>query len=348
MRFSEAFDITRDEGDDWFDPHLTIDTPLFIDPVQLLDYGPAWEHAHAELVQHFVRCYALVGKSTTKNSNSAQIARRLLAFPEPWEFGLGYTEGSTSGSGSGHGFATSIMDGIVVAIAAGLDDLEHIEEIGILNERFGADRISDATCNVLKARFVVYTQHVAKRHNIALGKHKLRHVRRDLERDRWIDAEVEVPTNPETDKPMLLVPERFLNDLPALNADAWFDSSMNDDVRADLNLKIGQHASKKTIVATARKRPERVREWARQQSSRPDLFGYNFQDDPKGVVKFDGPPVAFALAHPLVGLPKPKNEEELSELVAHILDRFKHFVEQQGGWEMLWNSNGSEKPESAA
>lgn len=36
MRFSEAFDIVRTHVDDWFDPNLSIDTPLFVDPIMLL------------------------------------------------------------------------------------------------------------------------------------------------------------------------------------------------------------------------------------------------------------------------------------------------------------------------
>ncbi|MEE3127543.1 MAG: hypothetical protein VX494_10055 [Actinomycetota bacterium] len=348
MRFSEAFQIQRTPSDDWFDPHLTIDTPLFLDPIQLLDYGVHWKRAHQRLVQHFTRCYSLVARATNRTSNSAMLAKRLLTFPEPYEFGLGYTAHGTAGSGSGSGFAESIMDGIAVSIAAGLDEPEHIEEIGILNEGFGADRISDAACNVLKADFIEYTQSVARRHNVSLDLHKVRHANRDLKNDRWVDGEVELPTNPETGRPLILLPRRFLNDLPVLNADDWFESTLNADIRTDMNVKVGQHVAKKTLVKIARQNPDRVREWARQQSSRPDLFGYDFDGDPKGVVQFDGAPVAFAAAHPLALLTPPANQTELSDLVKQVLGQFQHYIEQEGGWSLLWNSDGSEKPESAA
>ncbi len=348
MRFSEAFDITRGPEDDWFDPHLTIDTPLFLDPIQLLNYGTKWKKAHGELVQHFARCYQLVAKSTGPTSNSAMVAKRLLSFPEPWEFGLGYTQVGTAGAGSGTGFATKIMDGIAVAIAAGLEEPEHIEEIGILNERFGADRISDAACNVLKAHFIEYTQTIARRHGIPMATHKLRHIGRDHKQDRWVDGEVEVPTNPETGKALLLLPEHFLNNLPVLNADDWFDSAINTDIRTDMNVAIGKKVSKATLVRIARQHPERVRQWAQEQSSRPDLAGYDFTEDRLGVARFDGPPVKFAVSHPLTDISTPKDQRQLSDLVAHILNQYKHYIEQQGGWAMLWNTDGSEKPESAA
>lgn len=348
VRFSQAFGITRGPADDWFDPHLTVDTPLFVDPVLLLDAGPKWRTAHQELVEHFSRCYALVAKATSPNSNSAMVTRSLLTFPEPSEFGLGYTQGGTSGSGSGNKFAASIVDGIAVAIAAGLKNIEHIEEIGILNEGFGSDRISDAVCNVLKSRFIEYTQGVAQRHNIPLKQHRLRHIFHDSANNRWIDGPVLVPTNPVTGKPILLLPGQLLNDLPLLNANNWLDSSLNSDLRTALNVRVGQKVAKRTIVALARKHPQRVRDWAKSQSSRPDLFGYDFDEDPLGVVHFDGPPIAFAVHHPLTSVSNPQNQQELSTLIEQVLNQYKHFVEQQGGWSMLWNTDGTEKPESAA
>ena len=112
MRFSEAFGIERSEADDWFDPHLTIDTKLFIDPLLLLEAGGEWAQAHNELIAHFVHCYGLVARATSTTSVSAQAARRLLTFPEPFELGLGYTAEGTRGSGAGDRFAARMADGI--------------------------------------------------------------------------------------------------------------------------------------------------------------------------------------------------------------------------------------------
>ena len=116
--------------------------------------GVTWSKAHDLLVAHFAHCYRLVARARGQQSLSAQAAHRLLTFPEPYEFGLGYTAASTRGSGGGSRQALTIADGIAVAVAAGLDEPDHIEEIGILNEGFGADRISDAALNVLKPLFI--------------------------------------------------------------------------------------------------------------------------------------------------------------------------------------------------
>ena len=346
MRFSEAFEIA-DEEHDWFDPDLTVDTKLFVDPFLMLRAGSEWRQAHADLVAHFAHCYHLVAKAHGQQSLSAKQAHLLLTFPEPHEFCLGYTAASTRGSGGGAGRATAIADGIAVAVAAGLRQPEHIEEIGILNERFGADSISDATLNILKAHFIRYTQTVAADLGLPTKQHRVRNASVDLLHSRWTTEVVDLPTNPATGGPVLLVPKHLLRELPTLNAEDWFQSDLNDELRTNLNVTIGRTLPKARIVAEARKNPEAVRRWAREQRSRPDLFGYDFADDPLGVVSYDKA-ADYAAAHPLALQAHPVTQQELSALIAEVLKRFRDFVEHGGGWSLLWNSNGSEKPEEAA
>lgn len=348
LRFSEQFGIKRSHADDWFDPHLTVDTKLFIDPLLLLLAGDPWAAGHDRLITHFVRCYELVAKATGSGSTSGMMARRLLTFPEPAELCLGYTAVGSKGSGSGSAFAQRMADGIAVAIARGLARPEHIEEIGILNEGIGADRISDAVGNVLKADFISYTQEVCARHGIETASHRVRNTRVFPDEGRWLTEPVLLPTNLENGKPIILVPEILLNDLPTLNADEWFESNLNEDIRNQFNLKVGERVRKADIVRIAREHPDRVRTWARQQTSRKDLHGYDFSDDPRGVVQWDKLPVAYAEAHPLNLLSEPKDKVELRALIGQMLEQFRHFIEDQRGWSLLWNSDGREKPEEAA
>ncbi|MFJ2838762.1 hypothetical protein ACIO52_25715 [Nocardia sp. NPDC087230] len=60
MRFSEHYGIQRTDQDDWFDPHLTIDTKLFIDPLLMLEADGEWAEAQGELSDHFVYCANVV------------------------------------------------------------------------------------------------------------------------------------------------------------------------------------------------------------------------------------------------------------------------------------------------
>lgn len=348
MRFSAAFDVTRGPEDDWFDVHLGVDTKLFVDPLLLsLEGEGEWADAHAELIAHFAHCFGLVARATSPASVSGKAVRRLLTFPEPSEFCLGYTAAGTRGSGSGSQYASTIADGIAVAIAAGLDHPEHIEEVGILNVGIGADRISDAVLNVLKHRFVRYTQIVAKRHGIPMESHRLGHASCHLNVGRWLDEKVLLPTNPRTKGPILLCPERFLARLPELNALNWFYDNQNEDVRQQVNIEVGQKVRKEKIVEVARRHPDRVRRWANEQTTRPDLFGYDFGSDPAGVVQWDGPPTEFASDNPITELKAVETVDDLRRLVELMLSRFKLFIEQQRGWSLLWTGL-EEKPEEAA
>jgi len=348
MRFSEAFGLKLTKSDDWFDPHLGIDTKLFVDPIFLFTETSAqWKGAHDELVDHFAHCFTLIAGGGSKSSPQAKMAQRLLVFPEPVEFGLGYTEDSTRGAGSGGRFAQTMVDGIAVAISRGILRPKHIEEVGILTEGIGADRISDATCNVLKHRFIKYTQRVAARHGIPMASHVVVNSSCIAAQGRWLSQAVDLPTNPLTGKAVLLVPRRFLNTLPVLNANDWFDSSLNSDLRQQLNVNVGQRVSKRKIVELARQHPDRIRTWADEQESRPDLKGYDFDADRRGLINWDRAGREFAAANPLTTISQVTNQEELRGLLQSVLELFKRFVEQQGGWRLLWNDDGSEKPEEA-
>lgn len=350
MKFSAYFGITRGRSDDWFDPDLAVDTRLFLDPFLLLDEQSdkhsRWAPAHDHLIEHFARCYDLLAKGASAGTLSEKVVRGLLSFPEPSELCLGYTASGTSGSGSGARNASLIIGSIVTAIAAGLDRPEHIEEIGILNEGIGADRISDAACNVLKPVIVEYTKEVARRHKLPTSKVRVRHSRCSIATGRWIDEDHELIENPFTGRAVLLVPQRFLNKLPVLNADDWFDSTLNADLRRDLNVHVGQRVPKREIVRLARKHPDRIRRWADELREAGDVSGYDFAQDPLGVVRWQEAGEGFAEDHPFA-VPV-RTPAELETFVQTLLDLYRLFIEEQGGWKLLWNDDKTEKPEEAA
>ncbi len=157
---------------------------------------------------------------------------------------------------------------------------------------------------------------------------------------------MELPTNLTSGSPVILVPEFLLDNLPTLNAEDWFDSHFNEDIRHPMNLPVGQAVRKADIVSWARQHPERVRNWAREQTSRKDLVGYDFGADPLGVVQWDRAPSVFAVEHPLPDRAV-STHEDLVELMGQVGEQFRHFIEQQRGWSLLWNDDGTDKPETA-
>jgi len=348
MYFSSQFGIACDDLDDWFDPILNTDTKLFVDPFLIFqDNDASWAGAHGRLISHFNTCFRLIAEGSRKSfSVPYQKALALLRFPEPREFCLGYTESGTRGAGGGPGYARLIAAAMQDAIDRGLQDLRHFEELGVVNEGIGPDRISDLTCNVLRGDFIRYTAAICERHDVPTRQVRVGGASFDTSRLAWRSESVQLPWNPFTGRPILLVPTRFLRELPTLNADDWWENYEAEQLRNDLNYEVMGKVNKKTIVAAARLNPDSVRTWTTEKEA-AQATSYDFARDPRGVWQWERAADEYVRGAPLA-IPAPNDGTQFVEVVSTVLDAFKHFVEQGGGWKLLWNDDGSEKPEEAA
>lgn len=349
MLASKSFQIKRTKQDDWFDPILNTDTDLFLDPFLVFkERGGFWSEAHSRIIKHFDRAFLLIAEGNA-NTKSLQYrkALALLIFREPRELCLGYTAKGTAGAGSGIGYAKTIAHAIADAIKRGLKHPKHFEELGVLNEGIGPDRISDITCTILKEQLVRYTQGIAQQHGLPLSPHRLYGGSFDERRLRWETPSVELPTNPFTKGPLLFVPQRFLRELPVINAADWWEYYEGEQLRQDMNYEIMGHVDKATIVAVARRHPRMVRKWtALKETQKPSA--YDFDRDPKGVWKWNIAADEFAQNNPILISP-PDNKDGFQAIIEKVLDRYELFVEEQGGWDLLWKVKGTEeKPEQAA
>ena len=83
MQFSERYGIVRTEADQLFDPILTTDTPLFIDPFLVYAFeSDAFAGSHAEVLGFFNHVFRLIAESGC-NRASALYRKALsdLLFP---------------------------------------------------------------------------------------------------------------------------------------------------------------------------------------------------------------------------------------------------------------------------
>lgn len=346
--FSEFFNLSPADEDDWFDPILGADTRLFIDPFLIFrEQGPEWAGAHDELIAYFNIVFHMVGNTMERERAPERLkALELLRFPEPREFCLGYTDQGTEGAGGGRGYARLICEGMELAIRRGLERISHFESLGVLNEGIGPDRISDLVCNVLVERFIQYTAAVANRHDLPTAPHRMDRGQFDVTGLRWNPVEVTLPTNPSSGLPVLLTPRRFLRSLNKLEAHDFWASGEAAQLRADLNFDIATKVAKKEIVALARRDPHAVEAWTRRRES-ADVEPYDLGSDPLGVHSWLRHARNFAADTP-IALTEPTVDDEFIELIDMLVADFKHFVEQRGGWRLLFNDGGDEKDEEAA
>jgi hypothetical protein len=351
LLFSEHFPIGRiTSHDSWFDPILDHDTKLFIDPFLIFSNPrPPFEGAHAKIIRFFDAAFHLAAQTTGRGGVRYRKLRQMLLFPEASELCLGYTAASTSGSGSGYGFSQVIAEGIFESIAAGIVRVEHFEEIGLLHEGIGCDRISDITANILKGELAEYTRQVCARHRVATERQLLRNGRFDFGALRWENTDRLVPRNPMSGRPLLLVPYQFLRTLPTINPDDFWDylwSNENERMRDDFGFEVKSKVRKHDIIRIARENRFLVQQYLEELEERGGKC-YDLGSDPQGLYQWDRAAFLYVRSHPQ-RLPTPRSRNQFLSILRTIVEQFKHFVEEEGGWRLLWNDTGTPKPEGAA
>jgi len=350
MKFSDQFGVTRDERDDWFDTILSVDTLLFLDPFLL--YANEQAHfvgSHKQVVAFFNAAFKLIARSGgNPKSLPWKKAEAMLRLPEVEELCLGYTGAGTGGAGAGKGFAKVMAGALWEAVQAGVEEITHFEEVGILQEGIGADRISDATANILRSRLAGYTTEICERHKVPTKVVRYLRGSYDVEEERWVPLEAQLPINPFNNKPILLVPRQYLRELPTINAEDFWEycfSNENEFIRNEFNYDIGRRVSKKEIVKLARQHPELRRQYLESVEERPPE-PYNLTRDPQGLVSWYDKTAEYVAGHPLALLIE--TEADFIAAVDRMVHSYRSFVEDNRGWNLLWNENGTPRRESAA
>jgi hypothetical protein len=349
VKFSEHFRITRTASDDWFDPVLTLDTKLFVDPflIYAQPFGP-FVNAHAKVIAYFNHVFQLIAASRGAPGNSSWLrATNLLIFPEVSELCLGYTTADVRGAGAAHGFATIIAEAMWEAVQAGIIELRHFEEVGLLREGLGADRISDMTANVLRAELVEYTQEIATRHRIPTVERHISRLHFSEEFSRWLPDNVRLPINPSTREPVLLVPERFLRDLPTISGEPFWDYCFdhhNEVLRAEFGEDVSRNVDKRSIVNTAQRHPDFRKEFV-ESTERSKPAPYDLKRDVRGRFVWYDATLAHCRAYPL--RLSFQTAAEFRAFVGELVLAYQKYIEDNSGWRLLWNDNGKPKSEEA-
>lgn len=345
MKLSHEFDPIATE--DCFDPILVADTELFVDPFSVFDETEGvFANSFDKIITFFNEAFKLAAQTPERSGVLYGKLESMMTFPEVNEIGLGYSA-SNDGSGASKWFRDQIIESLYRSIERGMDGYRHFEEIGIFEKGIGCDRISDITCNILKEEIISYTQTMCAKLNIPMVKIKMRHIRFDFKHLRWVDGIVELPYNQYKKRGILLIPERFLNDLPTINPDGFKDyiwCCKNATLRNDLNYSIKSDIDKEAIMDIARRCPE----WVKEFEEYKELQGfqpYDLKKDRKGVYGWANRDLlAHVEAHPFSF----SDADTFSECIFKICESFKNFVETEKGYTLLWNDDSKKpKPEAA-
>jgi hypothetical protein len=350
MRFSETFKLSRDSSMKWFDPILTIDTKLFIDPFLLYQNEDGFFNgSHAEVIEFFNDVFFLISRTGgDQNHLFWKRAKSLLVFPEVQELCLGFASGSTKGAGSGTGFSKVIAEALWEAVEAGIKQFSHFEEVGILREGIGADRISDITANLLRYRFAAYTLDICKHYGIKSYPFIYNHGKYNHQYQRWMPERFDLPQKTSDGSPILLCPSRYLRDLPTISANNFWDYCFineNETIRNDYGADITRNVDKKTIIEFARHHSD-LRQQYIKDTELQEIDPYDFKVDKRGLTKWYDASAEYCNKKPLALLFS--TEEKFILSINNMMAAFKNFIENNRGWSLLWNDNKTPKSEEAA
>ena len=199
---------------------------------------------------------------------------------------------------------------------------------------------------MLRAQLIDYTKRVAARHRIETRAVRIAGAAYDPQRVAWVAETHELPWNPYNEWAVLLVPERFLRALPTINPEDWWENFEAEQLRDDINYAVMGRVNKKHIVDTARQHIGHVAGWARAQESRPP-DPYDLPADRNGVYQWDRATRCYVSQHPLT-LEPPPDDDAFFTIIELVVNEFRLYIEEQRGWKLLWNDDGTEKHEEAA
>lgn len=215
-----AFGIQLAQSEvDFVVPDLATDLPICIDPFLLFKSRDAsLRQFHEQLVGLFTFAFELHGRGDRETLD------RLISFPEVNEIGFGYSNAAIRGSGLGWHLSQLLIDLLEASEEVRIRGLRHIEELQLLSVGVGPDRVSDIAANVLKLHLIDYTRAQAELWGIPLtAAVPVRHYF-DSEDMEWRDGYFDLPLNPLSQQPILLVPRRMVRLLPWINYGDFYAS----------------------------------------------------------------------------------------------------------------------------
>jgi hypothetical protein len=219
----------------------------------------------------------------------------------------------------------------------GIEDSEMFEIIGLFQENFGPDLLSDMAVSILKDRFFAYTERVATR--LMLNPAKRFH----LKRKDWT-----LPVHPDGKTTLIFVPSEFPTPLPVA-----LDRSEIDQV-AQFNAEVRQ-AWNEIVAAAGKEKREPSKTEIREMllaatnnlSDLIDVYkkaartGYDFARDPLGLFSWDYVGRTAAQTYPLeIKTTRPKTIAELRQVLNLIVAQFKKNIEENKLYEVLYSENG--------
>jgi hypothetical protein len=215
------------EQADFAIPVLDDDIPLYVDPFLLWKSPSMQDQAlHTALLGSFNHFGYLARHGKEKEAVDA-----LIRISECREAGLGSAR-DKCGKPIGEGTAKEILSLFTTIPQVKVDGFAHLEEIQLLVNQIGKDRVSDIACSLTKSFLIDYTIDQCARRSIPTEQVTLEGVF-DYSAKLFKSEKVALPVHPKSHAPILLIPKRWLRLAPWINYDDFFSAACFKDGMRD-------------------------------------------------------------------------------------------------------------------
>lgn len=343
QRAHEYFGISEDvyQKTGAFDPVIGVDSLFFVDPLLLAKTKvPEFKNALKEVRGYFSDIITLL---KTNNTKARSEAHKRLVLREVKGIGIGYGNETDDGSAIGSELATRLILTAEELMKMGITDPAIFEVMGLFEENFGPDRLSDGLIRILLSRICKYSERITKELSIKKTT--------DL---KTYERTYTLAKHPLKNGPLFFVPQDILRDLPVANSfeEISMVAAFNADLRKRFNTIIaacfaGREKKKpkkseiKRYLLENKERIKTIIETYQTCNPKP----YDFENDPEGLHLW------LEKAKELVGtipLSLPQTSTNLDDVVWKIIEAFKKFIEEKGGWRSLYDDKRKPLNESHA
>ncbi len=318
------------------DTVLGVDTHLFLDPWLLQNTTiPEFKNSYEKIKSHFSAIVTLLSSSSGESDRAWREAHKRLIFRELSGVSIGYGVHSSDGSAIGPKLALRLCRSALEIVRMGIKDPEVFELLGLFEEDFGADRLSDMSISIIKEDVYHFTQRVSSELKL-----------KNLHKFDYNGTAIYLPRHPSKNKPLIFLPKVFLRDLPIALTSEGIDYvvSVNQELRNRLNNLIGLSWKEKIkkkelrdLIFSDKKNIEYLL-MAYKQSKQGQ---YDFENDPAGEVKWYRTGKKFAEENPIkVEYKKLQSIDDLESVVSQIVSQFKKNIEVNGLKEHLYIKKG--------
>ena len=319
------------------DSIIGVDTHLFVDPhLVRRSRVPELRQSGRRIDRYFEDVMRLLVPSRRRDDAAWREARRRLTFPEVRGVSIGYGVTRSDGNAIGPVLANRLLETASEIVDLGITDPAIFELIGLFEEDFGADRLSDMTVSIIREDLYTYSARIAR--DLGLG---------NLIPVETADGVLNLPRHPNDRDPLVFLPRGVLRDLPV--ALTWDDIdrvvATNRALRERLNALIGRlwkrgRIPKRVLRRAVLGNAAAVRSLiAAYRANRSEA--YDLDRDASGLVSWYEEGQQAALANPLaLALPADPTIDDLERVVNEMIVQFNRNVEVNGLNEHLYEGAG--------